>query len=171
MGSYQGGGYDTSSILMQVWVPTVNSETLKTAYKKAGITIDPYVMLGAGYMSGGRIAARGTAEGRWSLWPVADTCSTESRASAWVARGRACLVSMPGSLSSVPGSIRRSSSTAARGTDDACGWAVSGETCVPRPLPLSGAALGGTWASTQATMSPMTFSASGSCARSWRWPS
>ncbi|QDE70355.1 peptidase S1 [Myxococcus xanthus] len=57
------GGYDTSSILMQVWVPTVNSETLKTAYKKAGIIIDPDVMLGAGYMSGGKDSCQGDSGG------------------------------------------------------------------------------------------------------------
>ncbi|UYI12737.1 serine protease [Myxococcus xanthus] len=62
-GHTREGGYDTSSILMQVWVPTVNSETLKTAYKKAGITIDPYVMLGAGYMSGGKDSCQGDSGG------------------------------------------------------------------------------------------------------------
>ncbi|PTL76207.1 serine protease [Vitiosangium sp. GDMCC 1.1324] len=57
------GGYDTSSILMQVSVPTINSRELASMYSKEGISIDPKAMLGAGYRQGGKDSCQGDSGG------------------------------------------------------------------------------------------------------------
>ncbi len=57
------GGYDMSSVLMQVGVPKVSDRDLIDAYRKAGITIDPYVMFGAGYSQGGKDSCQGDSGG------------------------------------------------------------------------------------------------------------
>ncbi|MCY1044529.1 serine protease [Corallococcus sp. bb12-1] len=57
------GGYDTSDILMQVGVPTVNSKQLAQMYAPQGISIDPKAMLGAGYAQGGKDSCQGDSGG------------------------------------------------------------------------------------------------------------
>lgn len=57
------GGYDTSSILLQVGVPTVNHRQAAQAYSSQGITIDPSAMLAAGYTQGGKDACQGDSGG------------------------------------------------------------------------------------------------------------
>jgi len=57
------GGYDTSSILLQVGVPTISSKQCSDSYRKAGIRIDPYVMICAGYSAGGKDACQGDSGG------------------------------------------------------------------------------------------------------------
>jgi len=57
------GGYDTSSILMQVGVPVISSRQCSSNYKSAGIDIDPYVMICAGYSQGGKDACQGDSGG------------------------------------------------------------------------------------------------------------
>jgi transmembrane serine protease 3 len=57
------GGYDTSSILMQVGVPTINSRECSNMYRKAGISIDSYAMICAGYSGGGKDSCQGDSGG------------------------------------------------------------------------------------------------------------
>jgi len=57
------GGYDTSSILMQVGVPVIGNRQCADSYRKSGIKIDPYVMLCAGYSAGGKDACQGDSGG------------------------------------------------------------------------------------------------------------
>lgn len=57
------GGYDTSSILLQVGVPTINSRQLASSYASQGIRIDANAMLGAGYSQGGKDACQGDSGG------------------------------------------------------------------------------------------------------------
>ncbi|WP_164014653.1 serine protease [Pyxidicoccus trucidator] len=57
------GGAETSSILMQVFVPIIGSRELAAAYRPQGIDIDPYAMLGAGYKQGGKDACQGDSGG------------------------------------------------------------------------------------------------------------
>lgn len=57
------GGYDTSSILMQVGVPTVNSLELARMYATQEVTINAQAMLGAGYVQGGKDACQGDSGG------------------------------------------------------------------------------------------------------------
>ncbi|RKH45971.1 serine protease [Corallococcus sicarius] len=57
------GGYDTSTILMQVGVPTVNSRQLARMYASQGVLIDSQAMLGAGYAQGGKDACQGDSGG------------------------------------------------------------------------------------------------------------
>lgn len=57
------GGNDASVILMQVGVPTVNSNQLARMYAPQGIRIDPKAMLGAGYAQGGKDSCQGDSGG------------------------------------------------------------------------------------------------------------
>jgi len=57
------GGYDTSSILMQVGVPVIGSRDCDASYRKASIRIDPYAMICAGYSQGGKDACQGDSGG------------------------------------------------------------------------------------------------------------
>ncbi|WNG59491.1 serine protease [Archangium gephyra] len=57
------GGYDTSSILMQVGVPTINTTEVANMYRSQGIRIDAYAMLGAGYREGGKDSCQGDSGG------------------------------------------------------------------------------------------------------------
>lgn len=57
------GGYDTSNILMQVSVPTINSRELIRMYASQGIEIFPAEMLGAGYAQGGKDSCQGDSGG------------------------------------------------------------------------------------------------------------
>jgi len=57
------GGYDTSSILMQVGVPVINNRDCDASYKKKGIRIDTYAMLCGGYAEGGKDACQGDSGG------------------------------------------------------------------------------------------------------------
>ncbi|MCP3170111.1 serine protease [Myxococcus qinghaiensis] len=52
-----------SSVLLQVGVPTIGHEDLRAMYSKAGIAIDRYAMLGAGYRTGGKDACQGDSGG------------------------------------------------------------------------------------------------------------
>jgi len=53
----------SSQKLLQVGVPTINNKECKTMYAKARIDIDPYVMLCAGYKTGGKDACQGDSGG------------------------------------------------------------------------------------------------------------
>ncbi|MCP3105128.1 serine protease [Myxococcus sp. K15C18031901] len=57
------GGYDTSSILMQVGVPVVPHRTVAAQYASQGIQIDPVAMFGAGYTQGGKDSCQGDSGG------------------------------------------------------------------------------------------------------------
>ncbi|RKH20553.1 serine protease [Corallococcus sp. CA047B] len=57
------GGYDTSDLLMQVGVPTVNAQQLARMYSSQGIHIDSQAMLGAGYAQGGKDSCQGDSGG------------------------------------------------------------------------------------------------------------
>lgn len=57
------GGYDTSSILLQVGVPTISSRQCAQSYSSQGIRIDPSAMLCAGYSYGGKDACQGDSGG------------------------------------------------------------------------------------------------------------
>ncbi|WP_245772472.1 serine protease [Myxococcus fulvus] len=57
------GGYDTSSILLQVGVPIVGDRALAQSYASQGIEIDGPSMLGAGYAQGGMDACQGDSGG------------------------------------------------------------------------------------------------------------
>ncbi|MCE9669229.1 serine protease [Myxococcus stipitatus] len=57
------GGYDTSSILMQVGVPVVPHRTVAEAYAREGIDIDKAAMFGAGYTQGGKDSCQGDSGG------------------------------------------------------------------------------------------------------------
>jgi transmembrane serine protease 3 len=57
------GGASTSNVLMQVGVPTINTRECNAMYKKAGITIDSYAMICAGYKTGGKDACQGDSGG------------------------------------------------------------------------------------------------------------
>ncbi|MCP3061506.1 serine protease [Myxococcus sp. K38C18041901] len=57
------GGYDTSSLLLQVDVPIVGDRALAKSYQSQGIVIDGPTMLGAGYAQGGKDACQGDSGG------------------------------------------------------------------------------------------------------------
>lgn len=57
------GGYDSSSILLQVGVPIVGDRALAQSYRTQGIEIDGPTMLGAGYAQGGKDACQGDSGG------------------------------------------------------------------------------------------------------------
>ncbi|MCY1036500.1 serine protease [Corallococcus sp. BB11-1] len=57
------GGYEASSILRQVGVPTVGSRQLASMYAPHGIRIDSQAMLGAGYAQGGKDACQADSGG------------------------------------------------------------------------------------------------------------
>ncbi|RKH72440.1 serine protease [Corallococcus interemptor] len=57
------GGYDTSSILMQVGVPILKHQDVADSYRAEGITIDEDAMFGAGYAQGGKDACQGDSGG------------------------------------------------------------------------------------------------------------
>jgi len=57
------GGYDTSSILMQVGVPTIGTRSCDSSYRSQGIAIDGNAMLCAGYGQGGKDACQGDSGG------------------------------------------------------------------------------------------------------------
>jgi len=57
------GGYDTSSILMQVGVPVISSRQCSSNYKSASIEIDSDAMICAGYSQGGKDACQGDSGG------------------------------------------------------------------------------------------------------------
>jgi transmembrane serine protease 3 len=61
------GGYDTSSILLQVGVPTINSRQCDQSYRSQGIAIDPSAMLCAGYRQGGKDACQGDSGGPYVI--------------------------------------------------------------------------------------------------------
>ncbi|NRD45630.1 serine protease [Corallococcus exiguus] len=57
------GGYDTSSILLQVGVPVLRHQDVANSYRSQGINIDENAMLGAGYKQGGKDACQGDSGG------------------------------------------------------------------------------------------------------------
>jgi len=57
------GGADTSNVLMQVGVPTINSRECATMYKAARIDISSTAMICAGYKTGGKDACQGDSGG------------------------------------------------------------------------------------------------------------
>jgi transmembrane serine protease 3 len=56
-------GADTSSVLLQVGVPVINSRDCATMYRPNRITIDQYAMMCAGYKQGGKDACQGDSGG------------------------------------------------------------------------------------------------------------
>jgi len=61
------GSYDTSSILLQVGVPTIGSRQCAQAYASQGIKIEPSAMLCAGYGQGGKDACQGDSGGPYVI--------------------------------------------------------------------------------------------------------
>jgi transmembrane serine protease 3 len=61
------GGYDTSSILLQVGVPTIGGRQCAESYRSQGIAIDNSAMLCAGYKQGGKDACQGDSGGPYVL--------------------------------------------------------------------------------------------------------
>jgi transmembrane serine protease 3 len=57
------GGYDTSSVLMQVGVPVISANNCDKQYRSQGIRIDSSAMLCAGYGQGGKDACQGDSGG------------------------------------------------------------------------------------------------------------
>ncbi|WP_375759796.1 serine protease [Corallococcus exercitus] len=57
------GGYDTSSILLQVGVPVLGHQEVANSYRSQGIVIDENAMFGAGYQQGGKDACQGDSGG------------------------------------------------------------------------------------------------------------
>ncbi|RKG55502.1 serine protease [Corallococcus sp. AB011P] len=57
------GGYDTSSILLQVGVPVLNHRDVANSYRTQGIVIDESAMFGAGYQQGGKDTCQGDSGG------------------------------------------------------------------------------------------------------------
>ncbi|MFP2956863.1 serine protease [Myxococcus sp. 1LA] len=57
------GGYDTSSILLQVGVPVLNDRDVANSYRSQGINIDSRAMFGAGYREGGKDSCQGDSGG------------------------------------------------------------------------------------------------------------
>ncbi|WP_242589557.1 serine protease [Corallococcus macrosporus] len=57
------GGYDTSSILLQVGVPVLTHQDVASSYSSQGIVIDENAMFGAGYPQGGKDACQGDSGG------------------------------------------------------------------------------------------------------------
>ncbi|WP_223645616.1 serine protease [Corallococcus sp. EGB] len=62
-GKTREGGYDTSSLLMQVGVPVLRHQDVANSYRRQGITIDENAMFGAGYQEGGKDACQGDSGG------------------------------------------------------------------------------------------------------------
>jgi len=62
-GLTQEGGFDTSNILMQVGIPTMNSENCANMYSAEGVTIDEDAMLCGGYKQGGKDSCQGDSGG------------------------------------------------------------------------------------------------------------
>ncbi|MFP2902442.1 serine protease [Corallococcus sp. 4LFB] len=62
-GLTQEGGYDTSSLLLQVGVPVLRHQDVANSYRSQGIVIDESAMLGAGYPQGGKDACQGDSGG------------------------------------------------------------------------------------------------------------
>jgi len=66
-GLVREGSYDTSSILLQVGVPTINSRQCAGSYQSQGIRIDESAMLCAGYRQGGKDACQGDSGGPYVI--------------------------------------------------------------------------------------------------------
>jgi transmembrane serine protease 3 len=62
-GLTQEGGFDTSSVLMQVGVPSIPSTQCSADYRAQGINIDSTAMLCAGYKQGGKDSCQGDSGG------------------------------------------------------------------------------------------------------------
>ncbi|WP_228564922.1 serine protease [Myxococcus sp. AB036A] len=62
-GLTQDGGYDTSPLLLQVGVPTLNHRDVANRYGSQGITINEQAMFGAGYKDGGKDSCQGDSGG------------------------------------------------------------------------------------------------------------
>ncbi|NOK18011.1 serine protease [Corallococcus carmarthensis] len=57
------GGYDTSSLLLQVGVPVLRHQDVANSYATQGISINENAMFGAGYAKGGKDACQGDSGG------------------------------------------------------------------------------------------------------------
>jgi len=83
------GGYDTSSILMEVAVPLISHAQLTRSYAPQGIQILP-TMLGAGYVAGGKDACQGDSGGPLTIRTTVRAQSPQAKLAGVVSFGVGC---------------------------------------------------------------------------------